>query len=388
MNASVMYVTRVFAPYRRDFCDEMASRGWDISVVVAGWTDGEASRQGLNGLAAKSTVLNPKGIGWRSDLLKTIKDNKPSILLLEHGARLDFTWTALLATTRKGPARVIWTHGIERVQKYSRARSIGAIGHAVQLRMAEGIVCYDRQSAEQLARSFPRKVIGCAANSTDGCLLLEARRQMAAGGKEGLRAELGLKCRYYIVGLGRQIPKKAFHRLPLIVRRLRDEGLDAGLLFIGDGPERGRIEVEARRLGLSDESAAVFAGAVTERAKLSRWLLAADVSVSAGSFGLSAVDSLFAGLPVIGFAPSASGPYHGPEWVHIRHGVTGWIAPSNDEAALASLVREYLLQPESARRQMEDACRDYAEHHLGIKRMVSGMETVLEKVLIRRRPIL
>src|SRR5215213_3641484 len=74
--------------------------------------------------------------------------------------------------------------------------------------------------------------------------------------------------------------------------------MPAVLIMVGDGPDRGEAEAEARALGLNDK--VFFLGKIDAVAPL---LAGADLFLlpsSGESFGLSALEALACGVPVIG----------------------------------------------------------------------------------------
>src|SRR5262249_47379420 len=107
------------------------------------------------------------------------------------------------------------------------------------------------------------------------------------------------------------------------------------LMMVGDGPDRVDAEAEARTLGLQDK--VFFLGKIDTVAPL---LAGADLFLlpsSTESFGLSALEALASGVPVIG--SNAGGL---PEVV--RHGETGFLCEVGDIDAMAaagvSLLRD------------------------------------------------
>jgi N-acetyl-alpha-D-glucosaminyl L-malate synthase BshA len=111
------------------------------------------------------------------------------------------------------------------------------------------------------------------------------------------------------------------------------ERVPSVLVMVGDGPDRGEAEAEARELGLHEK--VFFLGKIDAVAPL---LAGADLFLlpsSGESFGLSALEALACGVPVIG--TTAGGL---PEVV--RNGETGVLCPVGDvegmsDAAIAIL---------------------------------------------------
>ncbi len=130
------------------------------------------------------------------------------------------------------------------------------------------------------------------------------------------------------------------------VKRLRDvvrifakvrAQIPSVLVMVGDGPDRVAAEDEARALGIFED--VTFLGKIDAVAPL---LAAADLYVfpsQTESFGLSALEALSCGVPVVGANVGGL-----PEVV--RHGVTGALAPLGDVDAMASAAIR-LLQPDA-----------------------------------------
>ncbi len=148
-----------------------------------------------------------------------------------------------------------------------------------------------------------------------------------------------------IVHCGRLSPEKHPERSIDTVARLRDDGHRVRLVVAGDGPRRAALERRAAGLPVT------FVGFVPDRARLARLLASADVCLAPGpheTFGLSALEALASGTPVVVSASSAL-----PEIVG-GSGATALDSPD----AFAAGVTTLLAAEEGARRS---AARTRAE---------------------------
>ncbi|MFH8626793.1 glycosyltransferase [Streptomyces vietnamensis] len=131
------------------------------------------------------------------------------------------------------------------------------------------------------------------------------------------------------------------------LEELRADGTAAALVVAGDGPLRGALERRARERRLPVR----FLGHVADPEALADLQAAADVCLAPGpaeTFGLSALEALACGTPVVVSASSAL-----PEVVG-----TAGASAADAPAAFATGVRDLLAAPESARRR---AARTRAE---------------------------
>jgi N-acetyl-alpha-D-glucosaminyl L-malate synthase BshA len=143
------------------------------------------------------------------------------------------------------------------------------------------------------------------------------------------------------------------------------------LLMIGEGPERAAAQGLARRLGVGERVRFLGqqegAGELLGMAQV--FLLPSELE----SFGLSALQAMACGLPVVG---SDAGGL--PEVV--RHAETGYLLPVGDVEGMAARTIE-LLKDDAHRLEMGQAARRRAAALFGADRVVSQYERLYERAL-------
>ncbi|MCZ4351262.1 glycosyltransferase [Roseovarius aestuarii] len=158
--------------------------------------------------------------------------------------------------------------------------------------------------------------------------------------KDGLR----------LVAIGRFVEQKGQMVLIPALKRLVADYPDVHLTLIGDGPLRGVLEDGITQAGLAEN--VTFTGWLDEAGV--RTQLAASHALIMPSFaeGLPMVvmEAMAAARPVI--ATYIAGT---PELV--QDGVTGWLVPAGDDAALATAVSRLACLPHDARVAMGAAAR-------------------------------
>ena len=164
------------------------------------------------------------------------------------------------------------------------------------------------------------------------------------------------------------------------VKRVRDvvrifahvaRAMPSVLVMVGDGPDRVSAEKEAEALGVSDQ--AMFLGRIDAIAPL---LAGADLFLlptERESFGLSALEALACGVPVIGTRAGGL-----PEVV--RDGVTGFLRDVGDVEGMSAAAVDILSSSEKWK-TMSDAAAADARERFSQNDIVTRYETFYTRVL-------
>ena len=147
------------------------------------------------------------------------------------------------------------------------------------------------------------------------------------------------------------------------------------LLLIGDGPERPRIEALARELGLHDR--VFFLGLQRDFLSALRHSEIFLLASTTEGFGLSALEALSCGIPVVGSRVGGV-----PEVV--IDGQTGLLCPAGDVAAMTAAVLKLLKDPDLHRRMAQEA-RISVQTHWQKAPMISRYENYYHRVLSQPR---
>ncbi|WP_328667237.1 glycosyltransferase family 4 protein [Streptomyces sp. NBC_00322] len=165
-----------------------------------------------------------------------------------------------------------------------------------------------------------------------------------------------------VVAAGRLVPGKRFDQLVDAFAGVVSERPDWRLQIYGDGPERNTIQARIDHHALNDHVKLMG----THTPMDAQWASAslAAVSSSGESFGMTIVEAMRCGLPVI----STNCPLGPAEIIH--HGSDGLLIPVNDPTAMAQALLS-LINDNQARRQMAHAARDNARcfdpHHISAR---------------------
>jgi sugar transferase (PEP-CTERM/EpsH1 system associated) len=189
-----------------------------------------------------------------------------------------------------------------------------------------------------------------------------------------VRRELGIGERAWVVGtVGRLATEKD---QALLVRALAPSlSAERQLVIVGDGAERQPLEAEVAKLG----ARAPFVHLTGARRDVPRLLAALDVfTLTSKTEGLPLVipEAMAAGLPVVSTAVGGIPTV-------VEEGVTGFLAPAGDAAALAGAF-ERLASDRALAENCGRVGRTLALERYSAERMVRDYLDVYEQALGRR----
>jgi alpha-1,6-mannosyltransferase len=153
-----------------------------------------------------------------------------------------------------------------------------------------------------------------------------------------IRSQWAAREQTLLVHCGRLSVEKHAHRSIDTIAVLRDSGVDARLVVVGEGPLRARLERQAAKLPVT------FTGYIGCRNTVASILASADVALAPGpheTFGLAALEALACGTPAVVSKTSALA-----ELLTTDSGA----AADNDPDAIARAVTRIISRPEPFRR--------------------------------------
>jgi len=173
---------------------------------------------------------------------------------------------------------------------------------------------YTEASAEMVrASGFSPGRITIVQNSIDTTKLGSALAGVKQADLIGLRRGLGLPNDHVALYCGGMYPEKQLDFLLAACQAIRQRITDFHVIFIGSGPEQGKIEQAAQVHDWIHYSGPKFG---QDRAV---YFKASQVLLMPGAVGLAIVDSFIAGTPLF----TTDLQSHGPEISYLDHGVNG-----------------------------------------------------------------
>jgi glycosyltransferase involved in cell wall biosynthesis len=291
----------------------------------------------------------------------------PDAIVAEFSPQMSSSWrlSADRLLGRGGRRRLAyWSQGANVERGFRSPADLGA--QALRLALmapADAHLCYDAAGAAFLRRWLPAAPPVFVAHNTIDAATLPGR------GIDTSPTDPGSA---HFLFVGRLTRDKA---VPDLVRAFARAVADAPrlrLTIVGDGPDMSLVRAAAAPLG----QAVTIAGEVYDADDLARHFQSATALVYAGGIGLSAVNALLYGVPVVIFdAPGADRRHH-PEHGNVVDGVTGFRVAPGTLHALADRLIAIARARASPRQTMRASIARYVADSLSLDRMVDGFRAL------------
>jgi L-malate glycosyltransferase len=279
------------------------------------------------------------------------------------------TFAAPWARLARGPAIITSQRWWKNVH-----RPALRVANRIAYRFADRVLANSPAVAEQVIEheGVPRARVCMVPNFVDR----DAFEPMAPDRAGELQRDLGLDGNVVSIGIVANLyPVKNHAMLLRAVARLGPRWPTARVILVGDGGERSGLEEMARSMGIADQVR--FAG---RRAHVPGLQGLFDIAVLCSfeeGFPNTVVEAMAAGRPVVATRVGGIGDA-------VQDRSTGYLVPSDDDAALAGAL-EHLLGDRSERARMGQAGQLRARELYHVDVVMSALERLYQELGSRAR---
>lgn len=315
------------------------------------------------------TVRTARGFNVSGMMAGMLRD-RPRVVIILGNPNIPQTWLAAVFARAQGIKVLFWAHGWLRGESLLKS-----IIRNIYFSLGHGVLVYGDRARVLAQKSGynPEKVFPIY-NSLDWELASQLYGELDAVDDCSARRYLGVAENVPLLICTARLTKLCrFDLLLDAMFVLKGDGLDTALFLVGEGPERAALEERASRLGLDVR----FLGAIYDERLLAGLLYSADVTVSPGKVGLTAMHSLTYGTPVVTHSDLDE---QMPEVEAIVEGKTGTFFRRGDVDDLAAAIRRIVSSP-THRHTVRQYCREIMSARYTPERQRNFIEQSIECVL-------
>lgn len=286
----------------------------------------------------------PLGFYYQKGITKLLRKDYDNYIFLGE-VRCLSTWAFLIKSVLYPKKRIyLWSHGV-----LGKAGALKRLSHRILYSFCDGAFIYNERSTRLLAEEgIPEKKLHTIYNSLDYDAQLPIRKSLKPS---RLYQEHFGNENKNIVFIGRLTTVKRFDLLIDAVALLKQRGEYVNVTFVGDGVERQNMEKRVDELGIREQ--VWFYGACYDELKNAELIYNADVCVSPGNIGLTAMHVLMFGCPAI---TNDDFDHQMPEFEAIQEGKSGAFFKAGDRNSLAECISRWLSERSDDREKVRQDC--------------------------------
>jgi glycosyltransferase involved in cell wall biosynthesis len=291
----------------------------------------------------KNKVLFKKPIYYQTGVLRLFFEKQYSSYLMLGETICVSTWLMLFLCKIFNKKIYFWSHGWYGKESFFR-RSIKKIFFS----LPDGTFLYNNHSRNLMIKhNFNKNKLHVIYNSLSYDTQLKERSKIK---ESKIFKNKFNNTNKNLIFIGRLTKVKKLHLLIEALNILKNRSKHYNLIFIGQGESKQELINLVKKLNLSD--VVWFYGASYNEAELSNLIYNADLCVSPGNVGLTAIHSLTYGTPVI---THNNFNYQMPEFESIEVNKTGLFFNFDDITSLSNNI-ELWFDQNLNRNQIREAC--------------------------------
>lgn len=312
-------------------------------------------------------VTYKRKILWMSKILGLLFRREYTCYILSNDSACLSEWLFLYLARLMGKPTYLWTHGwYGNESRWARFRNLAFY------RPVSGLLLYGNRARRLLMeQGVAESKLHVIANSLDYDHQLALRGAISS---TNVYHSLFGNDRPTLLFIGRLTAVKKLDMLLRSVGRLRDLGHNINVAIVGSGPEEARLEQQVAELGLA--ACVRLLGACYDERLNAQYIHDADLCVSPGNVGLTAIHSLTYGTPVV---THNNFSLQMPEFEAISDGQTGAFFMEGSVESLTNTIAEWLTKHPRKDRATIEACYKTIDDVYNPHRQLAVLRQVLSK---------
>ena len=342
----------------------------DIETVNEDLAKISTCQGGIRWLHVKNYWLLGKFL-WQRGLFSLLYKEKYDAVIFLGNVYFVSSWLCACFCRFNNIPVLMWGHGYLRHEK-----GIKGFVRALFYKLGDVHFIYSKRSVDLMIKhGLGSKKLMQINNSLDYFQQLDIRNDLVRNNPIDKKNKL---LQFRLIFIGRLTPQKNLKILIIALKNLKDLGLDIYLDIIGDGKEKEVLLNLSNSLEVSNY--VNYLGAIYDDKLISKYIYNADLCVSPGEVGLTAIHSMMFGTPVI---THNNFDYQMPEYEAINPGLTGNFYNYNSVESLTDVIYNWLKLYSNKREIIRKACFEMIDNKYTPKYQkkifLQGIYNVLKK---------
>ena len=310
-----------------------------LKIVDPALCDLDIQNGGVKWVPVGNIVFRGRCV-WQKGLLSKILRSNADVFIFWGEVHRITTWLAVCLCKIKRKQTVLWTHGLYGRESFWKRKL-----RVTFYKLADALLTYNQRGKDLLiAQGMSPDGIFVIHNSLgDPNKLCPLPPDKHINNK--------------IVFSGRLTERKRIDMLIQAIAKLHTEGHETQCSIIGDGSARDRLQHMASTLKVNH--LVTFHGACYDEPEIAQLFLQADLCVSPGEVGLTAIHAMSYGIPVL---THDNFDFQMPEFESIIPGKTGGFFKHNDLEDLVSKIQCALISRKHGEMNPEVIRKHVANH--------------------------
>lgn len=305
---------------------------------------------------------------WQKGTIRLIL--KPYDLYIVGSAYCLSYWILILLAKFKGRKVASWSHGL-----YGREKGVRKLIKTWYYKICNLNYVYNDRAIELMVQSGIKKdSIIAVGNSLDTYHNWEIRKTLT---KSTIFCEHFKNNYPVLIFVGRVTAEKRLDMILDAMSILEGKGIKTNLIVIGKDIDCINLDKRAEEVGLKKNL--WLYGPCYDENILGNFFYNASLCVSPGNVGLTAINSMTFGCPVITHNNLS---YQGPEYAAIKPGITGDFFNQGCVEDLSSIIKFWTSKEATKRRnEIRQACYNEVDNHWTIYNETNKFKNSLEKII-------
>ena len=286
-----------------------------------------------------------KSIYWQSGVLSLLNKKYTNFIFLGEYYCIS-TWIFLIMSKFYNKKVYLWTHGW-----YGNETKIKKIIKKVFFSFSEGLFLYgDYAKSLMIHEGFNKNKLHVIYNSLDYDMQISVRKKLK---ETKIFTNFFNNSNPVLIFVGRLKKIKKLDMILSAMSNLKSQGINFNLILIGDGEEKNSLISLSQDLNIQHQI--WFYGPAYNEKELGELIYNADLCVSPGNVGLTAMHSLVYGTPVL-----TNDDFNNqmPEFEAIENDVTGTFFQSGNLKSLELKLTDWIIKNKNRRNKVRKSCFD------------------------------